>query len=73
MASVQGTQGSERPEMMATWSPAVRTLRNITNSADIQQTNRPSNVAHVSVWIFNLQNIGLTLLRTLFPFEILKL
>ncbi|CAM4597374.1 unnamed protein product, partial [Lepidochelys kempii] len=47
MASVQGTQGSERPEMMTTWSPAVRTLRNITNSADIQQINRPSNVAHI--------------------------
>ncbi|XP_073190677.1 PAX-interacting protein 1 isoform X2 [Lepidochelys kempii] len=43
----QGTQGSERPEMMTTWSPAVRTLRNITNSADIQQINRPSNVAHI--------------------------
>ncbi|EMP37523.1 PAX-interacting protein 1 [Chelonia mydas] len=48
MASVQGTQGSERPEMMTTWSPAVRTLRNITNSADIQQINRPSNVAHAT-------------------------
>uniref|UniRef100_A0A8C8VIV0 PAX-interacting protein 1 n=1 Tax=Pelusios castaneus TaxID=367368 RepID=A0A8C8VIV0_9SAUR len=47
MASVQGTSGAERPEMMATWSPAVRTLRNITNSADIQQINRPSNVAHI--------------------------
>ncbi|XP_029444318.1 PAX-interacting protein 1 [Rhinatrema bivittatum] len=42
-----GTQSSERPEIMAAWSPAVRTLRNITNSADIQQINRPSNVAHI--------------------------
>ncbi|NXF16669.1 PAXI1 protein, partial [Rhodinocichla rosea] len=47
MASVQGAQSSDRQEMMATWSPAVRTLRNITNSADIQQINRPSNVAHI--------------------------
>ncbi|XP_061442183.1 PAX-interacting protein 1 isoform X2 [Rhineura floridana] len=47
MASVQSPQSSGRPEMMAAWSPAVRTLRNITNSADIQQVNRPSNVAHI--------------------------
>ena len=40
-------QGSERPEGMAGWSPAARTLRNITNNSDIQQANRPSNVAHV--------------------------
>ena len=52
MASVQGAQSSDRQEMMAAWSPAVRTLRNITNSADIQQINRPSNVAHVSVGFF---------------------
>lgn len=49
MASVQSPQSSGRPEMMAAWSPAVRTLRNITNNADIQQVNRPSNVAHVSI------------------------
>uniref|UniRef100_A0A670J7U9 PAX-interacting protein 1 n=1 Tax=Podarcis muralis TaxID=64176 RepID=A0A670J7U9_PODMU len=47
MASVQSPQSSGRPEMMAAWSPAVRTLRNITNNADIQQVNRPSNVAHI--------------------------
>ncbi|KAM7123535.1 LOW QUALITY PROTEIN: PAX-interacting protein 1 [Ciconia maguari] len=47
MASVQGAQSSDRQEMLATWSPAVRTLMNITNSADIQQINRPSNVAHI--------------------------
>ncbi|KAF7245900.1 PAX-interacting protein 1 [Varanus komodoensis] len=47
MASVQNPQSSGRPEMMAAWSPAVRTLRNITNNADIQQVNRPSNVAHI--------------------------
>ncbi|XP_041102802.1 PAX-interacting protein 1-like [Polyodon spathula] len=45
--SGQSAQGPERQEMMASWSPAVRTLRNITNSADIQQTSRPSNVAHI--------------------------
>nr|XP_029479523.1 PAX-interacting protein 1-like [Oncorhynchus nerka] len=38
--------GAERPEGMAGWSPAARTLRNITNNSDIQQTTRPSNVAH---------------------------
>uniref|UniRef100_A0A2K5DV98 PAX-interacting protein 1 n=1 Tax=Aotus nancymaae TaxID=37293 RepID=A0A2K5DV98_AOTNA len=47
MASGQNLQSSERSEMIATWSPAVRTLRNITNNADIQQMNRPSNVAHI--------------------------
>ncbi|XP_062955465.1 PAX-interacting protein 1 isoform X2 [Cynocephalus volans] len=47
MASGQNLQSSERSEMIATWSPAVRTLRNITNNADIQQINRPSNVAHI--------------------------
>ncbi|XP_062982106.1 PAX-interacting protein 1 isoform X2 [Elgaria multicarinata webbii] len=47
MASVQNPQSSGRPEMMAAWNPAVRTLRNITNNADIQQVNRPSNVAHI--------------------------
>ncbi|MGH0154568.1 UNVERIFIED_CONTAM: hypothetical protein FKN15_030603 [Acipenser sinensis] len=44
--SGQSAQGPERQEMMASWSPAVRTLRNITNNADIQQSSRPSNVAH---------------------------
>uniref|UniRef100_A0A8C7UK83 PAX-interacting protein 1 n=1 Tax=Oncorhynchus mykiss TaxID=8022 RepID=A0A8C7UK83_ONCMY len=34
---------------MAGWSPAARTLRNITNNSDIQQTTRPSNVAHVRI------------------------
>ena len=48
VAPGQALPGSERPEAMAAWSPAVRTLRNITNSADIQQMSRPPNVAHVS-------------------------
>ncbi|XP_033264237.2 PAX-interacting protein 1 isoform X3 [Orcinus orca] len=47
MASGQSLQSSERSEMIAAWSPAVRTLRNITNNADIQQINRPANVAHI--------------------------
>ncbi|XP_031236102.1 PAX-interacting protein 1 isoform X2 [Mastomys coucha] len=47
MAPGQNLQSSERSEMLGTWSPAVRTLRNITNSADIQQMSRPSNVAHI--------------------------
>uniref|UniRef100_A0A3Q1DF99 PAX-interacting protein 1 n=1 Tax=Amphiprion ocellaris TaxID=80972 RepID=A0A3Q1DF99_AMPOC len=29
------------------WTPAVRTLRNITNNSDMQPTNRPANVAHI--------------------------
>uniref|UniRef100_A0A8C7UT67 PAX-interacting protein 1 n=1 Tax=Oncorhynchus mykiss TaxID=8022 RepID=A0A8C7UT67_ONCMY len=45
--------GAERPEGMAGWSPAARTLRNITNNSDIQQTTRPSNVAHVRILSFN--------------------
>uniref|UniRef100_W5N465 PAX-interacting protein 1 n=1 Tax=Lepisosteus oculatus TaxID=7918 RepID=W5N465_LEPOC len=48
VASGQGTQGPERPELLGSWNPAARTLRNITNNADIQQVTRPSNVAHVS-------------------------
>uniref|UniRef100_A0A8C3YDH7 PAX-interacting protein 1 n=1 Tax=Catagonus wagneri TaxID=51154 RepID=A0A8C3YDH7_9CETA len=47
VAPGQTLPGSERPELMAAWSPAMRTLRNITNNADIQQMNRPSNVAHI--------------------------
>lgn len=47
MAPGQNLQNSERSEILGTWSPAVRTLRNITNNADIQQINRPSNVAHI--------------------------
>ncbi|XP_043319896.1 PAX-interacting protein 1 isoform X1 [Cervus canadensis] len=47
LAPGQSLQGPERPEVMAAWSPAVRTLRNITNNADIQQISRPSNVAHI--------------------------
>ncbi|XP_064792692.1 PAX-interacting protein 1 [Oncorhynchus masou masou] len=39
--------GAERTEGMAGWSPAARTLRNITNNSDIQQTTRPPNVAHI--------------------------
>lgn len=49
MAAGQNLPSSERSEMLGTWSPAVRTLRNITNNADIQQISRPSNVAHVSL------------------------
>ena len=49
LAPGQSVQGPERPEVMAAWSPAMRTLRNITNNADIQQMSRPSNVAHVSL------------------------
>ncbi|XP_069814980.1 PAX-interacting protein 1 [Dendropsophus ebraccatus] len=47
LSSVPGSTSSERPDIMAFRSPAARTLRNITNSADIQQINRPSNVAHL--------------------------
>ncbi|XP_037372197.1 PAX-interacting protein 1 [Talpa occidentalis] len=47
LASGQSLQGPGRPEMTATWNPAVRTLRNITNSADVQQAGRPSHVAHI--------------------------
>uniref|UniRef100_A0A4W2DQJ7 PAX-interacting protein 1 n=1 Tax=Bos indicus x Bos taurus TaxID=30522 RepID=A0A4W2DQJ7_BOBOX len=48
LAPGQSLQGPERPEVMAAWSPAMRTLRNITNNADIQQmSSRPSNVAHI--------------------------
>lgn len=46
--------GAERPEGMAGWSPAARTLRNITNNSDIQQTTRPPNVAHVRTLFFSV-------------------
>lgn len=39
---------SDRPDGTAPWSPAVRTLRNITNSADVTQMARPGHAAHVS-------------------------
>ncbi|XP_066093386.1 PAX-interacting protein 1 isoform X2 [Saccopteryx bilineata] len=42
-----GLPSSDRSDVMAAWSPAVRTLRNITNSTDISQMSRPANVAHI--------------------------
>uniref|UniRef100_A0AAY4C949 PAX-interacting protein 1 n=1 Tax=Denticeps clupeoides TaxID=299321 RepID=A0AAY4C949_9TELE len=42
-----GVGGPDRPEGMAGWNPATRTLRNITNNTDMQQANRVSNVAHI--------------------------
>uniref|UniRef100_A0AAY4C9C6 PAX-interacting protein 1 n=1 Tax=Denticeps clupeoides TaxID=299321 RepID=A0AAY4C9C6_9TELE len=44
-----GVGGPDRPEGMAGWNPATRTLRNITNNTDMQQANRVSNVAHVRI------------------------
>ncbi|XP_036086508.1 PAX-interacting protein 1 isoform X1 [Rousettus aegyptiacus] len=38
---------SDRPDGTAPWSPAVRTLRNITNSADVAQMARPGHAAHI--------------------------
>uniref|UniRef100_A0A673A3K0 PAX-interacting protein 1 n=1 Tax=Sphaeramia orbicularis TaxID=375764 RepID=A0A673A3K0_9TELE len=35
------------PEGIPGWSPAARTLRNITNNSDIQPAARPANIAHV--------------------------
>ncbi|KAK1878796.1 PAX-interacting protein 1 [Dissostichus eleginoides] len=35
------------PEGVPGWSPAARTLRNITNNSDMQPANRPANVAHI--------------------------
>uniref|UniRef100_A0AAQ6A919 PAX-interacting protein 1 n=1 Tax=Amphiprion ocellaris TaxID=80972 RepID=A0AAQ6A919_AMPOC len=40
-------QGGPVPEGIPGWTPAVRTLRNITNNSDMQPTNRPANVAHI--------------------------
>ncbi|XP_047224905.1 PAX-interacting protein 1 [Girardinichthys multiradiatus] len=39
-------QGGSGPEGMPGWSPAIRTLRNITNNSDMQPANRPV-VAHI--------------------------
>uniref|UniRef100_A0A673A137 PAX-interacting protein 1 n=1 Tax=Sphaeramia orbicularis TaxID=375764 RepID=A0A673A137_9TELE len=40
--------GADRlPEGIPGWSPAARTLRNITNNSDIQPAARPANIAHV--------------------------
>uniref|UniRef100_A0AAQ5Y962 PAX-interacting protein 1 n=1 Tax=Amphiprion ocellaris TaxID=80972 RepID=A0AAQ5Y962_AMPOC len=41
-----GPPGSKDPGIPG-WTPAVRTLRNITNNSDMQPTNRPANVAHI--------------------------
>ncbi|XP_037314972.2 PAX-interacting protein 1 isoform X2 [Pungitius pungitius] len=35
------------PEGIPGWSPAARTLRNITNNSDMPPANRPANVAHI--------------------------
>uniref|UniRef100_G3UGC8 PAX-interacting protein 1 n=1 Tax=Loxodonta africana TaxID=9785 RepID=G3UGC8_LOXAF len=67
MASGQNLQSSERSEMIASWSPAVRTLRNITNNADIQQMNRPSNVAHL---IHSCSCVGGQLLSSVFDGQV---
>ncbi|KAK9539573.1 hypothetical protein VZT92_004672 [Zoarces viviparus] len=40
-------QGASAPEGIPGWSPAARTLRNITNNSDMAPTNRPANVAHI--------------------------
>ncbi|XP_068594190.1 PAX-interacting protein 1 isoform X2 [Cebidichthys violaceus] len=40
-------QGASVPEGIPGWSPAARTLRNITNNSDMPPTNRPANVAHI--------------------------
>ncbi|XP_041805839.1 PAX-interacting protein 1 [Chelmon rostratus] len=40
-------QGASVPEGIPGWSPAARTLRNITNNSDMQPANRPANVAHI--------------------------
>ncbi|XP_039892881.1 PAX-interacting protein 1 isoform X1 [Simochromis diagramma] len=37
-------QGVSVPESMSGWSPAVRTLRNITNNSDMQPANRAASV-----------------------------
>uniref|UniRef100_A0A669AV45 PAX-interacting protein 1 n=1 Tax=Oreochromis niloticus TaxID=8128 RepID=A0A669AV45_ORENI len=39
-----GPPGVSVPESMSGWSPAVRTLRNITNNSDIQPANRAASV-----------------------------
>ncbi|MEQ2252262.1 hypothetical protein ILYODFUR_019951 [Ilyodon furcidens] len=39
-------QSGSGPEGMPGWSPAIRTLRNITNNSDMQPANRPV-VAHI--------------------------
>ncbi|KAM7378688.1 hypothetical protein PAMP_004294 [Pampus punctatissimus] len=39
--------GVSLPEGIPGWSPAARTLRNITNNSDMQPANRPANVAHI--------------------------
>ncbi|XP_028449789.1 PAX-interacting protein 1 isoform X2 [Perca flavescens] len=40
-------QGVPVPEGIPGWSPAARTLRNITNNSDMQPASRPANVAHI--------------------------
>ncbi|GLD67180.1 PAX-interacting protein 1 isoform X1, partial [Lates japonicus] len=40
-------QGVSVPEGIPGWSPAARTLRNITNNSDMQPANRPANVSHI--------------------------
>ncbi|KAJ4936581.1 hypothetical protein JOQ06_001170 [Pogonophryne albipinna] len=46
-ATVPPVPGVPVPEGVPGWSPAARTLRNITNNSDMQPANRPANVAHI--------------------------
>ncbi|XP_041848881.1 PAX-interacting protein 1 [Melanotaenia boesemani] len=39
--------GVSGPDSIPGWSPAIRTLRNITNNSDMQPVGRPANVAHI--------------------------
>nr|XP_046263839.1 PAX-interacting protein 1 isoform X2 [Scatophagus argus] len=39
--------GVSVPESIPGWSPAARTLRNITNNSDMQPANQSANVAHI--------------------------
>lgn len=47
LASGQPLQGAERTDIIPAWSSTVRTLRNITNSTDVQPGGRPPNVAQI--------------------------
>ncbi|XP_077392039.1 PAX-interacting protein 1 [Festucalex cinctus] len=39
--------GASLPDSIPGWSPAARTLRNITNNSEMQPTIQPTNVAHI--------------------------
>lgn len=62
-ATSLASSGVSVPESMSGWSPAVRTLRNITNNSDMQPANRAASVHVRNTACFHWAPALLTLAR----------